>query len=277
MSATITARAGNRMARQGGATEGGSSRAVATRFAPAANRPAGTSPSGGTRSARASKTAAAPSAMRLAASKPAVAGTSRSRRVAVFGGLVGVMTVTGALLVALRPAPLSAEAGRALMAVDGSASPQADTLFDTRVPVRTGRWRYVYVHHAGQPGVRSDGSGRAEADASASADHFVIGSGDGAEDGAIQIGSRWEAQQPAGRPTGLDRVDPDCVSIRVAGDLDRSSPSPRQMEQLNRLVAALQDRLKVNRGRVWVVEAPNSPAGCGRYFPRDAFRDALLP
>jgi hypothetical protein len=195
--------------------------------------------------------------------------------VIVFGGLVGVMTMTGALLMAMQPAPLSPDAVKSLMAVETPA--HVDALFDTQVPVRAGRWKYIYVHHSGS----ATGSAATLADAAgpgtALPDHFVIGNGEGADDGEIQVGQRWNGQQPAGRTTGLDQLDPDCVSICMVGDFDRSPPTPRQMEQVGRLVTALQDRLRVNGDRVWLVEAHGLPAGCGRYFPRDAFRGGLLP
>ena len=95
--------------------------------------------------------------------------------------------------------------------------------------------------------------------------------------GEVQIGQRWNAQQPAGKTAGLDRVDSDCISICLVGDLDRAQPTPRQLEQLQHLVTALQDRLKISREHVWVVEAADLPAGCGKYFPREAFRARLLP
>jgi len=185
---------------------------------------------------------------------------------------VSVMTVTGALLMAMQPEPLSPDTVRSLMAVETTA--QVNSLFETQIPIQAGRWRYIYVHHsgadAGNASVVADGAGSLP-------DHFVIGNGQGAADGEVQIGQRWNAQQSAGKTDGLDRVDSDCISICLVGNLDRAPATPRQLEQLQRLVTALQDRLKISRDRVWVVEAANMPAGCGRYFPREAFRAGLLP
>ena len=214
------------------------------------------------------------SAGRSAPTTAAAAASSR-RRVIVFGGLVGVMTMTGALLMAMQPAPLSPDAVKSLMAVETSA--QVDALFATQTPVQAGRWKYIYVHHSrsatGNASVLADAAGPA----TALPDHFVIGNGEGAGDGEIQVGQRWNSQQPAGRTAGVDPVDPDCRSKCMVGDLDRSPPTPRQKEQQGRLVAALQDRLRIGREGVWVLEASGLPAGCGRYFPREAFRGALLP
>lgn len=196
----------------------------------------------------------------------------KRRKIFVFAGLVSAMTLTSVLLLVLQQAPLTPDAARTLMAIDTPA--QIDAVFETQIPLQTARWKYIYVHHGGQP----SGPGNSKSDTDASPDHFIIGNGEGsAGDGQVQVGQRWTAQQPAGKTSGLDRVDPDCVSVRLAGDLDRGTPTPRQMEQLNRLVTALQDRLQITRDRVWVVDAAGLPAGCGKYFPRDAFVSALLP
>lgn len=210
-----------------------------------------------------------------AAGKQTAANFSRQRKVFVFGGLVAVMTITGVLLLVMQPAPLSPDAVRSLMAVETSA--QVDELFNTQIPVSGGRWKYIYVHHSGA----SSGNASIVADAANASgslpDHFVIGNGQGAGDGEVQIGQRWNLQQPAGKTAGLDRVDSDCISICLVGNLDRAPATPRQLEQLQRLVTALQDRLNVTRDRVWLLEATDLPAGCGRYFPQEAFRVALLP
>lgn len=209
------------------------------------------------------------------ATNAAPAAANPRRKVIVFGGLVGVMTITGALLMAMQPAPLSPDAVRSLMAVETPA--QVNQLFDTQIPVAAGRWKYIYVHHSGS----STGNAAIVADAANASgslpDHFVIGNGQGAGDGEVQIGQRWNLQQPAGKTAGLDRVDSDCISVCLVGNLDRAPATPRQLEQLQRLVTALQDRLNVSRDRVWLLEATDLPAGCGRYFPQEAFRSALLP
>jgi hypothetical protein len=215
-------------------------------------------------------------ASRAAASKSVkVAATSRRRRVLVFGGLVAVLTITSALLLAMQPAPLTPDSARSLMSLTSSA--EVDELFDTQIPMRTGRWKYIYIHHSGA----TAGSASSLADANGPSitvpDHFVVGNGEGAGDGEIQVGQRWNTQQPAGKTRGLDRLDPDCISVCVIGDFDRASPTPRQMEQLARLVTSLQNKLQIGRDRVWMLEAPAQPAGSGRYFPRDVFKSGLLP
>jgi hypothetical protein len=194
------------------------------------------------------------------------------RKIVVFISLVGVLTLTSALLLALAPAPLSPEASSSLFAVDAPKS--FDALFDTAAPVGPGRWRYVYVHHSQTP------SGSAQSLSSSPAglaDHFVIGNGDGCADGEIQIGQRWTQQLPAAVTPGLDSIRPDCISICVVGDFSHARPTATQERRLIELVSVLQGKLKIPGTSVWFDTHSASPAGVGRYFPAAEFRNRILP
>lgn len=206
---------------------------------------------------------------------PAAAVEASRRKLYVLVSLVGVMSLTGGLLLLVRPDPASPDTSFSLMAADS-----ADRAFNTKVPVRPGRWKYVFVHHSHTPG----GSASTVAEAGDSgdgglgpADHFVIGNGDGAADGEIQIGPRWNRQESAGRTPGVDRMDPACISVCLIGDFDRTAPTPTQLRRLGQLVAALQGRLRIGPDHVWTADAADSPAGTGRHFPRAAFRQQLVP
>src|SRR5690606_28963342 len=98
------------------------------------------------------------------------AATSRQRRLIAFGGLVGVMTITGALLMVLQPAPLSPDAVKSLMAFETTAD--VEKLFNTEIPVNQNRWKYIYIHHSGS----ATGNASIIADAAGSTgalpDHF---------------------------------------------------------------------------------------------------------
>jgi len=197
------------------------------------------------------------------------------RKFIVFSTLLGVLTLTSALLMALAPAPLVPDAATSLFAVDEPRS--FDVVFETKAPVAANRWKYVYVHHSQTPagnaltlGEPTNGIG----------DHFVIGNGDGCADGEIQIGQRWNHQLPALPPAGANKIDPACISICLVGDFDRTVPTPTQLRRLTQLVGALQGQLHVAPSDVLVIDTPQggqSAAGIGRYFPKSAFRAQLLP
>jgi hypothetical protein len=194
------------------------------------------------------------------------------RKFIVFSTLLGVLSLTSALLMALAPAPLAQDAATSLFAVDEPRS--MDVIFQTRNPLAANRWKYIYIHHSntasgnaitlGQP---TGGMG----------DHFLIGNGDGLMDGEIQVGQRWNQQMVPLPPTGAKAVDRDCISICLVGDFDQTVPTPTQLRRLGQLVGTLQGQLHIDRENVLLVDQPQSPAGIGRYFPKTAFRGQLLP
>jgi N-acetylmuramoyl-L-alanine amidase len=195
-----------------------------------------------------------------------------NRRIVVFVSLVSVLTLTSALLLALAPAPLKPDSTSSLFALD---TPEAmDAVFATKVTPKVGKWKYIYVHHAraatGNALSLSDATGEV-------ADHFVIGNGDGAIDGEIQIGQRWNQQISANPPAGATQIDPNCISICMVGDFDHATPTATQLRRLTQLVNALQGRFDIPAGQVLLLNEANSPAGMGRYFPATAFREQLLP
>jgi hypothetical protein len=185
--------------------------------------------------------------------------------------LVGVLTLTSALLLALAPAPLRPDASSSLFAVDTPESMAA--IFQTQVPPDPKDWKYIYIHHSGT----RNGSALTLGQGKTVPDHFVIGNGDGAIDGQIQIGQRWDQQLPAQDRIGSYRVDSSCVSICLIGDFDRTVPTPTQLRQLAHLVNTLQAKLDIPRGRVVLLSEGESAAGIGRYFPATAFRQQLIP
>ena len=197
------------------------------------------------------------------------------RRVTVLVSLVAVLTFTSALLLALAPAPLNPQASTSLFAI-ADAPQSMDDLFDRipAVPVRQGRWNYVYVHHS----LSLSGSAQAMGDSAAGlGDHFVIGNGDGCADGEIQVGGRWVQQADPGRTPGAESIRPDCISICLVGDFNQSRPTPTQRRRLVQLVNALQARLHIPAGSIYFDNRATSEAGIGAYFPAGEFRSQLLP
>jgi hypothetical protein len=193
------------------------------------------------------------------------------RKFFVFISLVSVLTLTSALLLALAPAPLTPDTSGSLFAVD---APSLARVFNTPVSTRS-NWKYIYVHHSktavGSASLLGERTGGL-------ADHFLIGNGQGAFDGEIQISRRWDEQTHALPPAGASKLDPSSISICVVGDFDKSLPTPVQMRALNQLVAALQSRMNIPaRNVVIVTDAVGTSAGSGKYFPVTAFRDSLMP
>ena len=195
------------------------------------------------------------------------------RRVAVLVSLVAVLTLTSALLRALAPDPLSPQASSSLFAIEAPQS--LDVVFSsTSVPVTSGRWHTIYIHHSGS---LSGNAQTLSATAAGLPDHFVIGNGDGCGDGEIQIGQRWTQQQVAGVTPGADRIDPDCISICLVGDFNQARPTVTQQRRLEQLVSTLQSRLAISRKQVFFYSSIGSPAGIGRYFAATDFQSQIIP
>ena len=202
-----------------------------------------------------------------------------NRHMAVFVSLIATVALTVLLLALLEAPPLSDTAWRSLMAADGSPESLAE-VFGTRVPVTPGRWRYVYVHHShtaggeattlsppgGQPGLSAP-----------FADHFVIGNGQGLNDGEVQMTQAWNRQSAITLPPKGATVSAGCVSICLVGDFTNAPPTAAQQQALAALVSELQGQLNIPAKAVFAHPEVNTTAGLGRRFPLGSFRNHLLP
>ena len=202
------------------------------------------------------------------------ASSTARRRFTVLVSLIGVLTFTSALLLALAPAPLNPQASSSLFAIDAPQS--LDVLFDSpNVPVQAGRWHYIYLHHS------QSVSGNAQILAeqgSGLCDHFVIGNGDGCGDGEVQVGQRWTQQLEPGKAPGANwMLRSDCISICLIGDFNQTRPTPTQQRRLIQLVSTLQGRLQIPRSRVLFDVKTAGPVGVGGYFPERDVYSQILP
>ena len=188
--------------------------------------------------------------------------------------LVGVLTFTSALLLALAPAPLNPQATSSLFAIDAPQS--LDSLFDqTAVPVRAGRWNYIYIHHS--QSVSGNAQTLSETEPGLR-DHFVVGNGEGCGDGEIQIGQRWTQQLDPGKAPGATwTLRPDCISICLIGDFNQTRPTPTQQRRLVLLVSTLQGRLHIPGSQVLFDTKTAGPVGVGAYFPAQEIHRQILP
>ncbi|MGD1276147.1 MAG: peptidoglycan recognition family protein [Tepidisphaeraceae bacterium] len=194
------------------------------------------------------------------------------RNVVVLTSLIALLSFTSALLLALAPPPLAAEGYGALAA--GGQGQYLDQVFHTAVAAKPEQWKYIYIHHSGT----ASGSAQTLAVAGMGlCDHFLVGNGEGCQDGEIQIGQRWNQQQPAAAPPGVDHIEPNCLSICLVGDFDKTMPTPMQLRRLTQLVSTLQAQLRIPAERVILLNQPGTPSSVGRYFPVTAFRDQILP
>lgn len=190
----------------------------------------------------------------------------------VFTALLAGLTLTSVFLLAVSPPPLTPDAVTSLFAIQGPDS--LDAIFQTRREVQPNRWKYLYIHHSRTAAGNALTLGQPTGGL---ADHFVIGNGDGCGDGEIQVGHRWDRQLPAAAPLGVSSIDAGCISLCLVGDFDHQRPTEVQVRRISQLINVLQSRFQIPAGQVFMAEEPGSAAGIGRYFPRAAVRERLLP
>lgn len=194
------------------------------------------------------------------------------RKIVVLTSLVALLTLASALLLALAPPPLAAEGYDSLSAAD--RGPFLDEIFRTAVAAKADQWKFIYIHHSATDGGDAAALGAATGGLT---DHFIVGNGHGCQDGEIEFSPRWNKQQPAGDPPGVDHIDPTCIGICVVGDFDHSMPTPLQLRRLTQLVTTLQSQFHIAADHVILLSDSNGVSGIGRYFPVTAFRDQILP
>jgi hypothetical protein len=194
------------------------------------------------------------------------------RNIVVLTSLVALLTFTSALLLALAPPPISGESYSSLSASDHHQF--LDEIFKTAAPTKSDQWKYIYIHHSGTDAGNADSLA---VPGQGICDHFIVGDGNGAADGEIEISPRWNQQQAAAAPRGVNHIEPTCVSICIVGDFDKTMPTPMQLRRLSQLVGTLQAQLRIPADKVIVLNDAASPSCVGRYFPVTAFRDQLLP
>lgn len=138
-------------------------------------------------------------------------------------------------------------------------------------PLAAGRWRAVVVHFSGTPAGDAMLLDRVHTAAGLSGlgHHFVIGNGQGMEDGLVLAGPRWDRQQPGahaalgwratvasndGATTAsswdADVLNRHAVSICLIGNPARRPATARQKAELAALVAELQRTLDIPPGAV---------------------------
>jgi len=106
--------------------------------------------------------------------------------------------------------------------------------------------------------------------------HFVIGNGNGMQDGEVAVGTRWRWQLDGGHlaSEAQNRIS---LGICLVGNFDEDKPTPRQMASLVALVQALLKRCHLPVNAVKTHQQINviNTRCPGRYFPFPRFMEEL--
>ena len=191
--------------------------------------------------------------------------------------VIGVLALgeggfAGAGLVAMQVSPFD------------SAEPAGDQLFRTTVPLRRKIWEGIVIHHLGQPAGDAQSVHRLHQSYGHTGlgYHFLIGNGNGLGDGVIEVGYRWNDQQPGAhiaQSAADDRhLNEHTIGICLIGNGDRRPFTDRQMQALVALVRALQQELDLPADAVSLHRELAPEVGSpGRFFAEARLRQQLLP
>jgi hypothetical protein len=109
---------------------------------------------------------------------------------------------------------------------------------------------------------------------------FVIGNGTNSGDGQVEVTFRWKQQRTGahcgGTPNNWANVD--GIGICLVGDFEHTTPTPRQLQSLSKLVHFLQKRYGIPRDRIFGhrnTPGARATACPGTRFPMANFKQML--
>ena len=114
-----------------------------------------------------------------------------------------------------------------------------------RPAVRSGRWKYIIVHHSATPVGSAKGMDRYHREErrmeNGLAYHFVIGNGRGMKDGEVAVGERWTKQLNGGH-LSKESLNEVAIGVCLVGDFSKTSPTRSQLDSLEALLESLMRR-----------------------------------
>ena len=144
------------------------------------------------------------------------------------------------------------------------------------------RWIYLVLHHSATKAGSIESIHRNHSQRRDAAGkfwlgigyHFVIGNGNGMEDGAIEPTFRWR-QQIHGAHSGSVVHNANGIGICLIGNFENEKPTARQLEAVKRLTKQLAARYKIPE-RLVIGHKTVKPTACpGRHFPLQDVRRNL--
>jgi len=211
----------------------------------------------------------------------AVAASPLSTRTkAVWATLALAMAGVTGLLAALDPGA-SFPKGSGGLALPVLAAPSGTTslesVFRTRSEERN--WKAIVIHHAAAPYATPDSldSDHRRRGLAGLGHHFVLGNGNGLQDGEIHVGYRWVDQLPGAHAGGEhgEWYNHNAIGIVLVGNGDRRGFTDRQLSRLMDLIDELCGRYGIPSESV-VLHSDIAPTTSpGRYFPAAAFHESI--
>ncbi|MHC4976736.1 MAG: peptidoglycan recognition protein family protein [Planctomycetota bacterium] len=199
-----------------------------------------------------------------------------NRSAIVWTSLLVSMTVVGGLLMLVQGSPAPRIDGLALsMPVAAQGPSRVESIYRTREDLDASRWDGIVIHHSGS----TFGSPASIAEQHERSGimglgyHFVIGNGQGTEDGELHVGYRWLEQLPGAHSAGPegDYYNQRYIGICLVGDGDRRPFTETQIQRLLDLTASLRQELGLPMESVRLHRDIAGVTSPGRLFPQSRF------
>jgi hypothetical protein len=199
----------------------------------------------------------------------------------VWLALLGTMTAIGGLMYMLDGTPGTRGDGVTLPALVASAGPSSlESIFKLPPEIRQNRWKSIVIHHTGSPYATADSLDEQakQMKLKGLGYHFVIGNGNGLDDGELHVGYRWVKQYPGAHSAGkeADWYNNNALGICLVGNGDRGTFTDAQIRRLMQLVDTLCSELGVPRENVKLHSQIAPTSSPGRFFPAAQFRERLV-
>jgi N-acetyl-anhydromuramyl-L-alanine amidase AmpD len=134
-------------------------------------------------------------------------------------------------------------------------------------------WRYIVIHHSATKGGNAADFDRYHRKVKGwrygLAYHFVIGNGNGSDDGEIEVGKRWSKQIHGAHTANMDynRI---AIGVCIVGNLEEEMITPRQFDSLYQIVLHLSKRYNIPLSNVIMHNQVTQKKGTlcpGKNFP----------
>ncbi|MDR4498808.1 MAG: peptidoglycan recognition protein family protein [Candidatus Scalindua sp.] len=110
-------------------------------------------------------------------------------------------------------------------------------------------WKYIVIHHSASDAGNASSIGKYHREVNGWENglgyHFLIGNGNGASDGQIEVGNRWNSQID-GAHAGNGEYNKYGIGICLVGNFENRHPTDSQISSLVYLVNYLQKRCNIS-------------------------------
>lgn len=203
-----------------------------------------------------------------------------TRAKAVWVSFLGAMTLVGGLLIMIDGKPSPRTDGLSLSPLAAATTVTSRKLdpvsTGTRVPLNVNKWQAIVIHHSGAAkgdaaSIEKDQQGNPAAN---QGHHFLIGNGNGMDDGQVYFTYRWLDQLSGQHASGPNAgwYNDNAISICLIADGNRRGFTDAQIQNLQVLVDSLCKQLQLPKDRV-VLHSDIAPgvSDPGKLFPPTLF------